>query len=282
MKNQEEQKYSKRSMKMVPQITPLKRAYTTNLGNNLELELDALEEEKECITPPLEDLSFDDSFDDHHIFEVNEIYKKLETERKEGRNKLLDISKSEPEYEDDEINENEEDGNKKNKKRRMTMITSNQLHKEKKTELLKLKELTFKMKKKISPEESMVIHYISVAIRLCKLSDSRKAINEYSIKKNISIKAQAHLQQYRGLLSLIQRNSTQSQTEHFFKEAIKKYEEVQSEKGVAICKFSILRTKFEYLKTSQNVAEVDLIRLSNKILKLKHTFNNLGEILGER
>ena len=52
-------------------------------------------------------------------------------------------------------------------------------------------------------EEMLVVHYISIVIRLLKFSDGLKAISEYEKKKGLSKRAQAHIFKLKGVLGLI-------------------------------------------------------------------------------
>lgn len=134
-------------------------------------------------------------------------------------------------------------------------------------------------------EEMLVLYYVSVGIRLCKLSDCRKAIKEYSKKENLSSRARGHLYQFQGLLALMSSKANLEQIESSFKNAIYHYDKAKCYKGKAICKLGILKTKLEFNPLSP-VKRATLSKSSkrtvviNQIRELRNSFESISFDLG--
>lgn len=75
----------------------------------------------------------------------------------------------------------------------------------------------------LSVEEELVIYYIVIAIRLSKLSDGRKAIFEYSKKRNLSIAAHAYLNQFKGLIAMLHQKKDLTEVEANFNTALQNH-----------------------------------------------------------
>ena len=52
-------------------------------------------------------------------------------------------------------------------------------------------------------EESLVVTYVSICIRLSKLADGFKAITEFNKKRQLSLRVQAHLYQFKGVIAML-------------------------------------------------------------------------------
>jgi hypothetical protein len=90
---------------------------------------------------------------------------------------------------------------------------------------------------KFKDEEMLVLYYISIVIRLCKLSDARKAINEYSKKTFLSKRARAHLSQFKGLLAILSKSNKFPEIRDQFQNAIELYREMGNKQGKLSCNF---------------------------------------------
>ena len=128
-------------------------------------------------------------------------------------------------------------------------------------------------------EEMLVMYYITIVIRLCKLSDGRKAIIEYSKKKNLSVRAQAHLHQFRGVLSMMYTKKDAKEIEMHFNNAFKCYEQIKSTKGMAICKLALLRIKCEK-ESNQSLDSEELDELISDLVIVRKSFDKIKYTLG--
>lgn len=82
-------------------------------------------------------------------------------------------------------------------------------------------------------EERLVMNYICVVVRLSKLSDALKVITEYEKKPNLSERAKAHLDQFRGTLALMCLDKNEDVQNHFNQAKIH-YRKIGCMKGEAI------------------------------------------------
>lgn len=128
-------------------------------------------------------------------------------------------------------------------------------------------------------EELLVMYYISIAIRLCKLSDARKAINEYSKKSKLSLRAQAHLHQYRGVLAMMCQRKDKNEVETHFNNALECYQQLKSIRGVAICKLALLRIECEDL-LSKEISNKEIEILMKELEIIRKEFENLDYMIG--
>ncbi|CAI2380040.1 unnamed protein product [Moneuplotes crassus] len=137
-----------------------------------------------------------------------------------------------------------------------------------------------------SHEEMLVMYYVSIGIRLCKLSDCRKAIKEYSKKENLSYKARGHLYQFQGLIALMNSKADKEEVENNFKSAIVQYENAKCLKGIAICKLGLLKTKMEFNhmtsppKRSPTSKRTNRLAAINEIKELRQELEVLEFTLG--
>ena len=129
-------------------------------------------------------------------------------------------------------------------------------------------------------EEMLVIYYISIVIRLCKLSDGLKAINEYKKKKDLSKRATAHLYKLEGVLTLLSEKKEYHEAKKHFNNALKYFYKIGSTKGRAICRLALVRVQCE-IELSKDSQERDLKKLIAIVEKAKSQFSNLGFKLGE-
>lgn len=92
-------------------------------------------------------------------------------------------------------------------------------------------------------EEMLVIYYISIVIRLCKLSDGLKAINEYKKKTGLSKRALAHIYKLEGVLTLLSEKKEYQEAKKHFNNALKYFYKIGSTKGRAICRLALVRVQ---------------------------------------
>lgn len=114
-----------------------------------------------------------------------------------------------------------------------------------KSNLLKALSIYEPENTELNVEESLVIHYISIVIRLLKLSDGMKAIHEYRKKKGLSKRANAHLYKLEGLLALLSDKKEYDEAKKCFHESLKLFHKINSAKGKAICRLALVRVQCE-------------------------------------
>lgn len=102
-------------------------------------------------------------------------------------------------------------------------------------------DLVKRNKEQFRVEELLVIYYVSIVIRLSKLSDGKKAINEYNKKKGISKQAEAHIFKILGVLNVLGESKDYQKALNFFKKAIENFESINAPKGLAISNLALLR-----------------------------------------
>ena len=94
----------------------------------------------------------------------------------------------------------------------------------------------------MNDEEMLVLCFISTLIRISKLSDAEKAIEEYSKKQSLSLMTQAYMSQFKGVIGLFQNQGSKSNTEHFGL-AEKYFKAINKEKCQILCNYVILHLK---------------------------------------
>lgn len=232
-----------------------------------EDQLEATEEKKDYKTPTmLDDMAFEDSSQEDLDF----------GQRAAARAKSVQKKKSslwrETEF---DIDERDTRDNRPQRGRRTSVKFESR-----KSILKGGEDPDKKLRRKMLIEESMVMHYITICLRLCKLTDAFKAINEYRTKPRLSPLAQAHLYQYEGCLSLIHCKNSFEQAERYFIDAIKWYEEINCQRGVAVCRLALLWSDFSQVEHRTDRDTHYPIKLCNQILKLKETFEAFELDLG--
>lgn len=130
-----------------------------------------------------------------------------------------------------------------------------------------------------SSEEMLVIYYISIVIRLWKLSDAQKAIQEYQKKKGLSNRALAHIYKLRGVLAMLSEKKEMNEAKNWFKQALQYFYKIGSEKGRAICRLALVRVQWEIefiQERSQNLKS--LVSIAEKA---KDQFQRISCKIGE-
>jgi hypothetical protein len=97
--------------------------------------------------------------------------------------------------------------------------------------------------KQYQDEELLVIYYISIVIRLLKLSDGLKAINEYKKKPGLSKRAQAHLAKLQGVLTILSEKKEYNEAKKHFDNAYNLFYKINSANGKAICRLALVRAQ---------------------------------------
>ena len=132
---------------------------------------------------------------------------------------------------------------------------------------------------KFKVEEFLVIYYVSIVIRLSKLSDGHKAITEYNKKKGLSKIALAHIYKILGVLTMLSEEKDFYKAKGYFERSVKYFEQVKPHKGHVISKLALLRCEceIEFKKISKTE---DLKDLVCKTEELKFHFEQYKHDLG--
>ncbi|CAI2386420.1 unnamed protein product [Moneuplotes crassus] len=254
-------------------LFPIKRVQTIKLDLNEEYESDDSEEKKNTKTPAafLNAVQFEES--DHWDSDSEEEKDRYHTYEKRKRQKQVSLTRRnnvDEEYNIDPCPK---------KRARRTSLT-NKVKPVLKTPRNTCKNSKDLHKKKLRAEEAMVVYYISICIRLCKLSDARKAITEYLAKPNISALAKAQIYQFQAFLSMMHSKISLKELENSFIKAIEEYKNINCGKGIAICNLGILVSSYFHIETKKHEDPEYPIKLSNRILKIKEAFEDYDFKLG--
>lgn len=181
-------------------------------------------------------------------------------------------------------------------KRNLTKKISNLSHKENNANFSRLKtetsttstlnllskSLTVSLinSKQFKDEELLVIHYISIVIRLLKLSDALKAINEYNKKEGLSKRAQAHLAKLQGVLTMLSEKKEYKEAKKHFDTAFNLFHKIGSTKGRAICRLALVRAQCE-IELNKGSGGSELQQILSTAEKTKLQFHEIGHKAGE-
>jgi tetratricopeptide (TPR) repeat protein len=143
-----------------------------------------------------------------------------------------------------------------------------------KSNLLKSLSIYDSENTELKVEESLVIHYISIVIRLLKLSDGMKAIQEYRKKKGLSKRASAHLYKLEGLLALLSEKKEYDEAKKCFHESLKLFHKINSAKGKAICRLALVRIQCES-EHKNNVEHKSTKQLVSIVEKAQQQFEKI-------
>ena len=102
-----------------------------------------------------------------------------------------------------------------------------------------LKSNNFDSKFKV--EEFLVIYYVSIVIRLSKLSDGHKAITEYNKKNGLSKVALAHIYKILGVLTMLSEEKDYYKAQGYFEKSVNYFKIIKPHKGYAISKLALVR-----------------------------------------
>ena len=142
------------------------------------------------------------------------------------------------------------------------------------------KTLTAALKPNASREEEyLVLYYISIVIRLCKLSDGLKAISEYKKKAGMSTRAQAHLAKFQGVLCLLSEKNKYTEAYEHFNKAFDLFHHIRSSKGKALCRLAMIRCQLD-IELNKNSEQRDIKGHLAKVEKAKSLFESIGHKLG--
>ena len=94
---------------------------------------------------------------------------------------------------------------------------------------------------KFMVEEFLVIYYVSIVIRLSKLSDGHKAITEYNKKKGLSKIALAHIYKILGVLTMLSEEKDYYKAKGYFERSVYYFNKIKARKGYAISKLALVR-----------------------------------------
>jgi hypothetical protein len=120
-------------------------------------------------------------------------------------------------------------------------------------------------------EEMMVVYYVATVIRLSKISDGFKAIEQYKKKISVSKLWKAHIYKLLGVLNMLSEQKNYNTAKRWFKKSLEWFSKIDCMRGFAITKLALLRcnweiefnksSNFEELKQAIAVAEKWMIEL---------------------
>jgi hypothetical protein len=129
-------------------------------------------------------------------------------------------------------------------------------------------------------EEFLVIYYVSIVIRLSKLQDGMKAINEYNKKKSLSSLACAHISKVLGVLSMLSEDKKYQEAKEHFNKSISHFKKIKSPIGLTISRLALIRCEceIEFRRISKPEVLHQLIKSTKECKKAFRSYNHkLGE-----
>lgn len=90
-------------------------------------------------------------------------------------------------------------------------------------------------------EEMMVVYYVSTVIRLSKISDGFKAIEQYKKKQSVSKLCKAHIYKLLGVLNMLSEQKNYATAKRCFNKALECFSKIDCMRGFAVTKLALLR-----------------------------------------